>query len=171
MESVASNNTQAAVKNCPVFAGRSKESIQEYKSKLRVCLPTARPYPKCFKARPSHHHLLWAAPTPRRLMLSLRKNGYRRTKISGIFRFSPYLAPPTTPSRSSRGSGQTMERAMDIWRGRLSLRSTTATLRRSDGRVTRNSSTRRWSPARIRTTYFSFWTNALPRREDGTDST
>ena len=38
MESVASNNTQAVIKNCPVFAGWNKESFQEYKSKLRVCL-------------------------------------------------------------------------------------------------------------------------------------
>ena len=38
MESVASNNTQAAIKNCSVFAGRNKESFQEYKNKLRVCL-------------------------------------------------------------------------------------------------------------------------------------
>ena len=38
MESVASNNTQAVLKNCPIFAGRNKKSFQEYKSKLRVCL-------------------------------------------------------------------------------------------------------------------------------------
>ena len=38
MERVASNITQAVIKNCPVFAGRNKESFQEYKSKLRVCL-------------------------------------------------------------------------------------------------------------------------------------
>ena len=38
MESVASNNTQAVTKNCLVFADRNKESFQEYKSKLRVCL-------------------------------------------------------------------------------------------------------------------------------------
>ena len=38
MQSVASNNTQAVIKNCHVFAGRNKESFQEYKSKLRVCL-------------------------------------------------------------------------------------------------------------------------------------
>ena len=38
MESVASNNTHAVIKNCPVFAGRDKESFQECKSKLRVCL-------------------------------------------------------------------------------------------------------------------------------------
>ena len=38
MESVASNNTQAVIKNCPVFAGRNKESFEEYKSKLRICL-------------------------------------------------------------------------------------------------------------------------------------
>ena len=35
---MASNNTQAVIKNCPVFAGRNKESFQEYMSKLRVCL-------------------------------------------------------------------------------------------------------------------------------------
>ena len=38
MESVASNNTQAVIQNCPVFASRNKESFQEYKSKLRVCV-------------------------------------------------------------------------------------------------------------------------------------
>ena len=38
MESVASNNTQAVIKNCPVFVGRSKDTFHEYKSKLRVCL-------------------------------------------------------------------------------------------------------------------------------------
>ena len=38
MESVAFNNTQAVIMNCPVFAGRNKESFQEYKSTLRVCL-------------------------------------------------------------------------------------------------------------------------------------
>ena len=38
MKSVASNNTQAVIKNCPVFAGRNKESFEEYKSKLRICL-------------------------------------------------------------------------------------------------------------------------------------
>ena len=37
MESVASNDNQAAIKNCPVFAGKNKESFQEYKSTLRVC--------------------------------------------------------------------------------------------------------------------------------------
>ena len=38
MKSVASNNTQMVTKNCPVCAGRNKESFQEYKIKLRVCL-------------------------------------------------------------------------------------------------------------------------------------
>ena len=38
MESVASNNTQAVIQNCPVFASRNKESFQEYQRKLRVCL-------------------------------------------------------------------------------------------------------------------------------------
>ena len=38
IESVASNNTQAVIINCPVFAGRNKESFEEYNSKLRVCL-------------------------------------------------------------------------------------------------------------------------------------
>ena len=38
MKSVASNDTQAVIKNFPVFAGRNKESFQEYKSTLRVCL-------------------------------------------------------------------------------------------------------------------------------------
>ena len=38
MESVASKNTQAVINNCPVFAGRNKESFQHYTSKLRVCL-------------------------------------------------------------------------------------------------------------------------------------
>ena len=38
MESVASSNTQAPIKNCPVFASRKKESFPECKSKLRVCL-------------------------------------------------------------------------------------------------------------------------------------
>ena len=38
MESVASNNTKAVIKNYLVFAGRNKESFQEYKSKLRGCL-------------------------------------------------------------------------------------------------------------------------------------
>ena len=38
MESVTSNNTQVVIKNCRVFAGRNKESFQEYKNKLRVCL-------------------------------------------------------------------------------------------------------------------------------------
>ena len=38
MESVASNNTQAVIQNCPVFACRNKESFQDYKSKLCVCL-------------------------------------------------------------------------------------------------------------------------------------
>ena len=33
MKSVASNDTQAVIKNFPVFAGRNKESFQEYKSK------------------------------------------------------------------------------------------------------------------------------------------
>ena len=42
MESVASDNTQAVIKNRPVFAGRNKESFQEYKSKLRVCLSLYR---------------------------------------------------------------------------------------------------------------------------------
>ena len=31
-----------------------------------ACLSTDRPYSKGFKIRPSHHHLLWAAPTLRR---------------------------------------------------------------------------------------------------------
>ena len=39
MESMASNNTQVVIKNCPVFAGRNKESFQEYKSNPRVCRP------------------------------------------------------------------------------------------------------------------------------------
>ena len=38
MENVASNNTRAAIKNCPVFAGRNKDTFGEYKSKVRVCL-------------------------------------------------------------------------------------------------------------------------------------
>ena len=38
MEGVASNNTLAVIKNCPVFAGRNKELFQEYEGKLRVCL-------------------------------------------------------------------------------------------------------------------------------------
>ena len=37
MKGVASNNTQAVIKNCPVLAGGNKESFQEYKSKIRVC--------------------------------------------------------------------------------------------------------------------------------------
>ena len=42
MESVAFNNTQAVIMNCPVFAGRNKESFLEYKSKFRVCLSLFR---------------------------------------------------------------------------------------------------------------------------------
>ena len=38
METAASNNTQAVIKNCPVFAGRNKDTFHEYKSKLRVYL-------------------------------------------------------------------------------------------------------------------------------------
>ena len=106
---------------------------------VSACLSTAWPYSKCFKARPSHHHLLWAAPTPRRLMSSLSRNGNRRAKISGVFYFLPHLAPRTTPLRSSRESGQKMERGMDRWRGRLSLRIAAATLRRPKGRARRNS--------------------------------
>ena len=84
-----------------------------------ACHSAAWLYSKFSEARPRHHHLLWATPTPRRLTLSPSTNGYRRTKLSGVFYFSPHLAPPTTPSRSSRGSGQKMERGMDSWRGRL----------------------------------------------------
>ena len=83
-----------------------------------ACLSTASPCSRCFRARPSHHLLLWAAPTPRRLMPSLSRNGNRRTKLSGVY-FLPHLAPPTTQLRSSRESGQKMERGMDRCRGRL----------------------------------------------------
>ena len=38
MDRVASNNTQAVVKNYHVFAGKNKESFQEYKNKQSVCL-------------------------------------------------------------------------------------------------------------------------------------
>ena len=75
MESVATNNAQAIIKNCPVFAGKSKDTFLEYKSKLRGSLSTASPYSKCFKARPSH--LLWAAPAPRRLVSSLSTKSNR----------------------------------------------------------------------------------------------
>ena len=37
MESVAFNNTQAGIKNCPVLAGRNKATCHEYKNKLRGC--------------------------------------------------------------------------------------------------------------------------------------
>ena len=56
MESVASNNTQALIKNCPVFAGRGKDAFHEYKSKLRVCLSLySKPVFEVFqgKAQPS----------------------------------------------------------------------------------------------------------------------
>ena len=68
MESVASNNTQTVIKNCPVFAGRNKESCQEYKSKLRVCLSLySKAVFEVFQGKGQlYHHLLWAAPTPRR---------------------------------------------------------------------------------------------------------
>ena len=60
-ERVAPNNTQAVMKNCPVFAGRNNESFQEYKSKLRtylrVSLQQGRMYSKRFKARSSHYLL------------------------------------------------------------------------------------------------------------------
>ena len=69
MESVASNNTRAVINNCPVFAGGSKDAFHEYKSKLRACPSLySKPVFEVFKARPRHHLLLWAAPTPRRLM-------------------------------------------------------------------------------------------------------
>ena len=38
MERVASNKTQAVIKNCSVFARSNKESFHEYNSKLLVCL-------------------------------------------------------------------------------------------------------------------------------------
>ena len=104
-----------------------------------ACLSTASQCSRCFKAKSSHHLQLWAAPTPRRLMSSLSRNGNRRAKISGVFYFLPHLAPRTTPLRSSRESGQKMERGMDRWRGRLSLRIAAATLRRPKGRARRNS--------------------------------
>ena len=53
MEGVASNNTQAVIKNCPVFAGRNKESFQFTRASCAsACLSTARPYSKCCKAQP-----------------------------------------------------------------------------------------------------------------------
>ena len=76
-----------------------------------ACLSTASPCSRCFKARPSHHLLLWAASTPRRLMPSLSRNDNRRTKISGMLYFFPHLASPTTPLRSSRENDQKMETA------------------------------------------------------------
>ena len=42
MENVASNNTQSAIKHCPVFTGRNKKAFREYKTKLRVCLSLYR---------------------------------------------------------------------------------------------------------------------------------
>ena len=56
MENVASNNTQAVIKHCPLFAGRNKEDFCEYKSKLRVCLSLySKPVFEVFqgKAQPS----------------------------------------------------------------------------------------------------------------------
>ena len=38
MENVTPNNTRAVLKDCPVFAGRNKDTFSEYKSKVRVCL-------------------------------------------------------------------------------------------------------------------------------------
>ena len=60
MESVASNNTQAVIKNCPVYTGRSKDAFHEYKTKLRVGLsPYSKPVLEVFqsKAQPSSNTL------------------------------------------------------------------------------------------------------------------
>ena len=54
--SVASNRTQAVIKNCPVFAVRSKDTLHEYKSSLRVYLSLySKPVFEVFqgKAQPS----------------------------------------------------------------------------------------------------------------------
>ena len=97
--------------------------IRSHLKKIRAtcasaCLSTAMPYSNCFKARPSHHHLLRASLTPQRLMLSLGTNSYWRTKISGAFYFLPNLTLPGTPSRRFRGSSQTVDLDMESWRGR-----------------------------------------------------
>ena len=39
MENIASNNTQSVIKHYPVFAGKNKEALHVYKTKLRVRLP------------------------------------------------------------------------------------------------------------------------------------
>ena len=86
MESVVSNSTQAVLKNCPVFADRNKESFQEFKSKLRVCLSLYRKAVfEAFQGKAQPPSSTLGSTDTTTVNLSLSTNGYRRTKISGVF--------------------------------------------------------------------------------------
>ena len=138
MESVASNNTQAVIQNCPVFASRNKESFQEYKSKLRVCLSVySEAVFEVFqgKAEPpsstlgstdtstlnavAEHEWLQAHQDLWRVLL---------LNISGS-------ANNTVKKFEGKGPEDGAGHGYLAWKA---LRSTTATLRRPEGRATRN---------------------------------
>ena len=117
MESVASSNTQADIKICPVFAGRNKAIFHEYKSKLRACLSLySKPVFEVFQGKVQSSSTLQAASTHQRLMSSLTGYGLKQTKTSGACYFSSHPAPPT-PFKSLRASGRKMERGTGRWRG------------------------------------------------------
>ena len=64
MESVASNNTLAVIKNCLVNAGRNKATFHEYKSKLRVCvLLYSKPVFEVFQGKVRQSSTLSSADT------------------------------------------------------------------------------------------------------------
>ena len=158
MESVASNNTQAVIKNCPVFAGTSKVTLHEYKTKLRACLSLykhSEPVFEVFQGKVQPSSTMSSVDTSTLDVIAERTWTQANQDLWSV------LLLPTIPFKSLRASGRKMERGTDRQRGRLSPKNTTATLRRPEGRAMRSSPTPKRSPGKIRMTFSSCWTYAV----------
>lgn len=119
MESLAPDDAQEVIKNCPVCAGKNTYTFHECETKLRVCLPFHRgPVFKAFQGKAQPPSSLGSADT---VTLDVDVERTRRQPNQDTVEFypSPSPAPKTTPLISSREGVQKMERGTDMRRGRF----------------------------------------------------
>ena len=122
MENVASNNTQAVIKTCPVFAGRYKATFHEYKSKLRACLSLySKPVFEVFQGKVQPSSTLSSADTST-LDVIAERTWIQANQDLWSVQLLTTSGSANKPLKRFRASGRKMERGTDRRRGRLSLK-------------------------------------------------
>ena len=171
MESVASNNTQAVIKNCPVFAGRRKDAFHECKSKARVCLtlyskPVFEVYQGEVQPSPT---TLGSTDTATLNVVAEQKWQQASQDLWSILLLTTSGSANNTVKKfegkrpeDGAGHGQV------AWKA---LTENCSGHTKEAKRASQEKLTQRWSPARIETTYFSSWTSAVTSSKKWTCST